>query len=161
MVAPEIVLVCPEDFSNKPTAVKVNVTNQVAAVRRQLIRLRRLDVIAARVPVGATLDLWRDQAQLEPRPADELKRTIRTVDARYVPQCLALCEMAKFCRHEERGSTAALGRQVREELGGLESVAEVIGLATGTRIPAEDQQEQAELLRLANRYRVAVLGGAA
>lgn len=161
MVAPEIVLVCPEDFTNRPTAVKVNVTNQVAAVRRQLTRLRQLDVITAQLPVGATLDLWRDQAQLDPRPAAELVRTIRTVDARYVPQCLAMCEMAKFCRHEERGSTAALGRQVREELGGLESVTEVIGLATGVRVPAEDQQEQAELLQLANRYRMAALGGAA
>jgi len=69
--------------------------------------------------------------------------------------------MAKFCRGEERGSTAALGRQVCEELGGLESVAEVIGLATGARMPADDQAEQAELLRLAHRYRAAVLGGAA
>jgi hypothetical protein len=89
------VLVCPKDFTNRPTAAKVNITNQLAAVRRQLTRMRRLDDIVAQLSTGATLDLWRDEAQLDPRPADELVRTVRTVDARYVPQCLSTCEMAK------------------------------------------------------------------
>ncbi|MFI7306993.1 hypothetical protein ACIBM8_27625 [Micromonospora aurantiaca] len=161
LVAPEVVLVCPKDFSNRPTAVKVNITNHLNAVRRQLSRMQGLDAIVAMMPTGATLDRWRDRNRLDPRPAEELKRTLRTVDARYVPQCLSTCEMAKFCRSEERGSTAALGRQVREELGGLESVSEVVGLATGARVPADDQAEQARLLRLAHSYRIAFLGGAA
>ncbi|GIJ64654.1 hypothetical protein [Virgisporangium aurantiacum] len=161
LVSPEIVLVCPQDFSNKPTAVKVDITNHLNAVRRQLSRMKGLDSIVAMMPAGATLDRWRDQDRLDPRPAEELKRTLRTVEAHYIPQCLSTCEMAKFCRREERGSTAALGRQVREDLGGLELVSEVIGLATGARMHADDQAEQARLLRLAHSYRAAFLGGAA
>ncbi|GAA2391982.1 hypothetical protein [Dactylosporangium salmoneum] len=161
IVASEVVLVCPQDFSNRPVAVKIDVTNHVNAVRRQLKRMQRLDSIVAMMPADATLDRWSDPRQLDPRPAEELKSTLRTIEAHYVPQCLGACEMAKFCRSEERGSTAALGRQVREELCGLESVAEVVGLATGTRIPAEDQAEHARLLQLAYSYRTAFLGGAA
>ncbi|MEV4813313.1 hypothetical protein [Micromonospora avicenniae] len=161
LVSSHAILVCPKDFTNRPVAVKIDVTNQVAAVRRQLTRMRGLDSIVAQVPRGATLDRWRDQDQLDLRPAAELKRTLREVQAHYVPQCLSACELAKFCRNDERGSTAALGRQVREELGGLESVTEVVGLAMGTRHPAEDQVEQAQMLQLANSYRVSALGNAA
>lgn len=161
LVSSEIVLVCPMDFTNHPTAVKVDVTNQLAAVRRQLARMERLETIADLLPPGATLDRWRDAAQLDPRPAAELMRTLRSVEARYAPQCLDSCEMAKFCRSDSRGSTVALGRQVREELGGLQSVNEVIGLATGRWLPTDDQAEQARLLQLALSYRNAFLGGVA
>ncbi|MFD1364414.1 hypothetical protein [Actinoplanes sichuanensis] len=162
LVAPEVVLVCPKDFTNRPTAVKVNITNHLAAVRRQLSRMRDLHTIVDTMPAGLTLEVWADPEQrLNPRPAADLKATLRTVEARYVPQCLNACEMAKFCRNEERGSTAAMGRQVREELGGLDTISEVVGLATGTRQPAPDQVEQARLLQLAYRYRTELLGGAA
>ncbi|MDG4760319.1 hypothetical protein [Micromonospora sp. WMMD710] len=161
MVSSHAVLVCPKDFTNRPVAVKIDVTNQVAAVRRQLTRMRRLDSIVADVSRGATLDRWRDQDQLDLRPAAELIRALREVQAHYVPQCFRVCELAKFCRNDERGSTAALGRQVRGELGGLESVAEAVGLAMGVRRPAADQVEQAQMLQLANSYRAAALGGAA
>jgi hypothetical protein len=161
LVASVAVLVCPKDFTNQPTAVKMNVTNHLAAVRRQLSRMHSLDEIVACLPTGMTLDLWRDpDRRLDPRPAHELTTALRCIDAHYVPQCLSICELAKFCRREEHGKTAVLGRQTQEELGGLESLAEVIGLATGTA-PVGDQAEQARLLEQAYRYRSRWLDGAA
>jgi hypothetical protein len=38
------------DFTNHPTAVKVDLTNQLAAVRRQLARMERLETIADLLP---------------------------------------------------------------------------------------------------------------
>jgi hypothetical protein len=65
--------------------------------------------------------------------------------------------MAYFCRDEARGDTAALGRAVRDELGGIDSVRAVLGLAEGSLTPAQDQAEAAELLRLAARLRAECL----
>ncbi|MFI5960457.1 hypothetical protein [Cryptosporangium sp. NPDC051539] len=161
MVSPRVVLVCPENFSNRPTAVLIDVTNHVAAVRRMLARMDRLESILDSLPPAVTLDPWRDAARLDPRPASELTRVLRMIDARYGPECLDSCELAKFCRREERGSTVVLGRHVRDDLGGLCSVEEVVGLAGGTRAASPDQLEQAVLLRQAQAYRDASLGGAA
>jgi hypothetical protein len=61
--------------------------------------------------------------------------------------------MAYFCRAEAResGSTDVLGRGARDELGGVESISTVLGLADGTRLPSDDQAEIAAQLRLAHR----------
>ena len=64
--------------------------------------------------------------------------------------------MCFFCRDEARGCTAALGRDAREDLGGVEQVATVLRLARGSqqcRPPGSDLAEAAELLRAAARLR--------
>jgi hypothetical protein len=73
------------------------------------------------------------------------------IEARYAPGCLAACEMAFFCRNEATGCTAALGLSVREELGGVETVAEALGLADGTLVAGDDQAEAAAMLRTTAR----------
>ena len=63
-----------------------------------------------------------------------------------------------FCRHEAAGTTAALGRPVRDALGGVETVSEALELASGRRRPADQQAEAAALLRSAARLRAEILG---
>jgi hypothetical protein len=65
--------------------------------------------------------------------------------------------MSVYCRHEAAGSTAALGRQVREALGGIESVAQALDLASGAASPSPEQEEAAALLRSAWRLREALV----
>jgi hypothetical protein len=65
--------------------------------------------------------------------------------------------MAFFCRDESAGSTSALGRSIRDDLGGVESVSTVLGLARGTLTPGAGQEEIAGLLRLAHRLRTECL----
>ncbi|MDI5943867.1 cobalt-precorrin-5B (C(1))-methyltransferase, partial [Micromonospora sp. DH15] len=60
---------------------------------------------------------------------------------------LAGCELAYFWRHESRAVTAALGRPVREALGGVATVAVVLALAAGCVPGAPGQAEAAGLLR--------------
>ncbi len=55
-----------------------------------------------------------------------------------------------------QGYTAALGRDAREELGGVEHVETVLRLARGARVPG-DLAEAAELLRTAARLRTDAL----
>jgi hypothetical protein len=160
-VADQVILVCPENFSNQPVAAQLDVRKQLTVLRRQLARLERIDALIDLLPRSLTFDLRPDEFGVPHRPLRELTDAVRTVDARYVPQCLASCEMCFFCRDEARGSTAALGREVRDELGAVDSVAAALGLADGTLTPADDQAEAAALLRAAARLRREYLGGAA
>jgi hypothetical protein len=160
-VADQVILVCPENFSNQPVAAQLDVRKQLTVLRRQLARLERIDALVDLLPASLTFDLRLDEFGVPHRPLRELTDAVRTVDARYVPDCLASCEMCFFCRDEARGSTAALGREVRDELGAVESVAVALGLADGVLTPADDQAEAATLLRAAARLRGEYLGGAA
>ncbi|NUT38933.1 MAG: hypothetical protein HOV86_03010 [Thermoactinospora sp.] len=137
-VSHEVVLVCPANFANRPTATLVDVRKQLGVLRRQLSRLTRA---ADLVPDGVSFD-----------PGNEhLERDIARIGARYAPECMAACELAFFCRHEAHGSTDRLGRAVRDEVGGIAGIEAVLALADGGD-PA-GHQEIAELLRFAKAVR--------
>ncbi len=140
-VAHDVVLVCPKNFANRPTAVLVDVRKQLTILKRQLARLARIDSLVAELPPGLNFDLYLDGAGVPQRPALEVAGALHAVEARYAPECLDTGEMAYFCRHEARDDTASLGRSVRDELGGIESVTSVLGLAEGALAPAPDQDE--------------------
>ncbi|GIJ06820.1 hypothetical protein ACFFMR_07630 [Micromonospora andamanensis] len=152
LVSHEVLLVCPRDFSNEPVAHLLDVRRQLLVVRRQLDRMDRLDTLLADVPADFTADPAADPAAL----ADSLAR----VPARYAPDCLASCELAYFCRHEARGQTGTLGRPVREALGGIADVGEVLALAGGEPATDPERAEAAALLRTAARLRADALATA-
>jgi hypothetical protein len=149
LVDHEVVLVCPENFAMRPAAVRIDVRKQLATLRRQLSRLASVGEIIDALPAGLTFDLNR--------PASELTAALGQVTPRYAPECLSTCELSMFCRHEAAGTTGALGRPVREALGGIESVGEVLALATGSQEPTPDLQEAAAVLRNALRLRTEAL----
>jgi hypothetical protein len=150
MVSHEVVLVCPADFGFHPTAVVLDVRKQLSTLRRQLSRLASVTDLIDALPAGLTFDL-----ALEP---GELVTALTHIEARYAPECLSACELSVYCRDEAAGSTAALGRTVREALGGIDSVGEVLALAEGRHEPAEDQAEAAAMLQAALRLRSEALG---
>jgi hypothetical protein len=145
-----VVLVCPENFSLRPVAVVLDVRKQLSTLRRQLARLSSVTALAEALPDGLSFDLAL--------PPETLIAALSQVSARYAPECLSACELAVYCRHEAAGSTAALGRPVREALGGIDTVEEVLALASGAATPAPDQAEAAALIRAAARLRAEALG---
>jgi hypothetical protein len=148
-VSHNVVLVCPKDFSNQPTAALVDVRRQLIVLEHQLGRLTRVASLLDALPADLSLDLEL--------PATAVSEALAQVPARYAPDCLAACELSYFCREEARGCTAALGVSVREELGGVDTVAEALGLADGSLVPGDDQADAAALLRTAARaYRSAL-----
>jgi hypothetical protein len=161
IVSHDVVLVCPENFSNRPVATLIDVRKKLGVLERQLARLTRIDGILATLPPDLSFDLSLDADGEPTRSVGELVDGLRHIDPRYAPECLSTCEFAFFCRDEARGSTAALGKAVREDLGGLESVGTALGLAAGRLLPADDQAEVAAVLRFAARLRRECLGGAA
>ncbi|MEU9705355.1 hypothetical protein [Streptomyces sp. NPDC047981] len=137
-VAPHVLLVCPKDFSNLPTASVVDVRKQLAVTRRQLTRLTRIEDIAAALPEGVTFDV-------ESCSADELTVAVESVPHAYAPECLAACELAFHCRDRARdaGAVETLGRSVRGELGSLTTVGAVLAAARGEAGDAADPTVEA------------------
>jgi hypothetical protein len=159
-VADEAILVCPQDFSNRPVAASLDVRKQLTVLRRQLSRMARIDDLLDLLPPGLTFDLDPDLEGVPQRNPASLVQAIQEVEARYAPDCLSTCEMCFFCRDEARGCTSALGRDAREELGSLEHVSTVLHLARGAYPPPTDLAEAATLLRTAARIRAEGLGEA-
>ncbi|MFD1930324.1 hypothetical protein ACFSKW_02430 [Nonomuraea mangrovi] len=154
-VAHDVVLVCPENFANRPVATLVDVRRQLAVLKRQLARMTSIDRLLAELPDGVTFDLRPDDEGVPTRPAAELAEALHQVAARYAPDCLSTCDLCFFCRDEARrdGASDLLGRQVRDALGGVATVEEALELAEGRRDPAPGQEEIARLLRDAERLR--------
>ncbi|HET9169754.1 MAG TPA: hypothetical protein VFN97_09965 [Actinospica sp.] len=158
IVADDVLLICPTDFANKPSAHLLDVRRQIAAVERQLARLPRIGALIADLDQAVDFDLAVDPpaAKGEPgrehRSATELTKSLTMIEARYAPECVTNCEMAFHCRAEARaaGAADALGRSVRDSLGGIESLAAALDVADGGST-SEDQHEAARLLRAAAR----------
>ncbi|GAA2459410.1 hypothetical protein GCM10010388_58160 [Streptomyces mauvecolor] len=121
-----VLLVCPKDFSNLPTASVIDVRKQLSVTRRQLARLARIEDIADELPPGTTFDL-------DGQSGESLASAVEAVPAVYAPECLAACELAFHCRGRarEEGAVTALGRAMRGELGGLTTIGEVLSAARG------------------------------
>ncbi|MFJ6723362.1 hypothetical protein ACIQPQ_00440 [Streptomyces sp. NPDC091281] len=140
-----VLLVCPKDFSNQPTASAVDVRKQRAVTRRQLERLTRIEDIADTLPEGTCFS-----PELS---AERLTEAVEAVPATYAPECLAACELAFHCRARSRaaGAVTTLGRPARAELGGLATVEDVLAAARGEAGDPDDPAVAA--LRRAARLR--------
>ncbi|PZH02171.1 hypothetical protein C1I97_21695 [Streptomyces sp. NTH33] len=147
-----VLLVCPKDFSNLPTAFAVDVRKQRAVTARQLTRLTRIQDIADALPEGVCFS--------PELPPEELTAAVEAVPATYAPECLASCELAFHCRARSRarGAVTALGRSVRAELGGLSTVEDVLAAAHGEAGDPDDPAVAA--LRRAAALRAEALASA-
>jgi hypothetical protein len=144
-VSHEVVLVCTENFSLRPAAVILDVRKQLATLKRQLSRLASIADLIDALPPSVSFDVAL--------PVPDLLGSLARIEARYAPECLSTCELAVYCRHEATGTTAALGRPVREALGGVETIEAALDLAAGTVDPTPEQTEAAALLQAALRLR--------
>ncbi|UWE08297.1 hypothetical protein [Actinacidiphila bryophytorum] len=145
----DVLLVCPKDFSNLPTAEWVDVRKQLAVTRRQLARLTRIEEIASGLPEGTCFDPGA--------PREALTAAVDSVPAAYAPECLADCELAYHCRDRSRAadSVDALGRGLRSDLGALTTVGSVLAASAAPFAAGADPAVTA--LRRAARLRAEAL----
>lgn len=154
----ETILICPKDFSNQPTAARLDVRKQLTVLRRQLSRLARIDDLLALLPEDLTFYLDPDDSGIPRREPESLADAVSLIPARYAPECLSTCEMCYFCRAEASGNTARLGKTALEELGGIDSIPAVLDLASGNLRPSPDRVEAATVLRRVVALRTEVFG---
>lgn len=154
-VSDDVVLVCPQNYSNRPIAVIHNAKQQADAITLLLDRLSGVDRLIADLPAAVDFDLSEDETGAERRDPGELATALESVRARYLPTCRANCDLAGFCHHEaERtGSPSLLGPDVRDALPGITSIQAALTLINEETEPSPDQAEAAAHLRRAARLR--------
>lgn len=153
----ETILVAPKDFSSRPVAARLDVRRQLGVLHRQLERMASIDRLIDLYPGELTFDLDPDTEGRPQRPREELAQAVRQVPANYAPECLDACELCFLCRDEADGTTGALGKAVREDLGGIEDTGSVLALAQGG-LPTPERAEIAIQLMRAAQLRRQVLG---
>jgi hypothetical protein len=155
---PTVLLVCPKDFTNRPTAAAVDVRRELATTRRQLARMARVEELLDALPPGVAFDLRPDEDGVPTRPAEELAASVEAVPASYSPDCLSTCELGFHCRTRARCADAVeqLGRGVRGELGSIRTVAEALKAAEGE---SADDEAAARLAYAAALRAEALAGG--
>ncbi|MGW2540517.1 hypothetical protein ACWC5I_06500 [Kitasatospora sp. NPDC001574] len=126
-----VLLVCPKDFGNRPTAVPVDVRRELATTRRQLDRMTGIGRLLDALPPGADFDLSPDASGAPVRSTEELTGSVEAVPAAYSPDCLSTCELGFHCRARTRcdDRVEQLGRSVRGELGTIRTVTEALAVA--------------------------------
>ncbi|MGA5823831.1 hypothetical protein ACPC54_39010 [Kitasatospora sp. NPDC094028] len=151
-----VLLVCPKDFGNHPTAVAVDVRRELATTRRQLSRMTGIGRLLAELPAGTDFDLAADQDGVPARTSEQLTAAVETMPAAYSPDCLSTCELGFHCRARARcdDRVEQLGRGVRGELGSIRTVADALAAATG----ADRADDAAERLAYAAALRAEALG---
>jgi hypothetical protein len=85
-VSHEAILVCPENFSNRPVAISIDVRKQLTVLRRQLARIARIDDLLDLLSPGLTFDLEPDGNGIPQRKTADVSSAIRLVEARYAPR---------------------------------------------------------------------------
>jgi hypothetical protein len=156
-VSHKTILVAPRDFTSQPVAATLDVRKQLGVLDRQLVRMADIGRLLDGCPETVTFDLEPDEAGTPRRDPRDLARHVREIQANYAPECLSTCELCLSCRDEAGGTTGALGKSVRDDLGGIELNGQVLRLARGQR-PAPDRAEIAAALLRAGHLREQVLG---
>ncbi len=148
IVSTEIVLICPRNYSVRPTAEVVDVGRELRSLRRQLTRR---DAIDTRIDELDLSELERTPSGSEGAHATAL---VGSLPKRYVPDCISKCDLARVCRAEAQadGDPQLLGADVANLMAGLDSLAEAIDIAHGNDA-SEEQSEVAVILRRAQRAR--------
>ncbi len=152
VVSPEVVLICPRNYTIRPTAQVVNVERELRALRRQLARRSSIDELVAE------LDLQIDSGADPQAHGDAL---VASLPYRYSPACIGSCDMSRVCRTEavDAGSPCSLGDEAANLLASVLTIEKARELADGTAVGLGDDADVADALQRARYAQQMLLGG--
>lgn len=146
-----VILVAPRNFGRTPVAHRIPLRKKTMALERVLQAVPKTETLLADLPEGFTLDIDPGRATTETARRAALDEAVRALPKLYVPECLASCDMAKVCRKQtiEDDDPARLGRAARENLAGVDTLAQALRLAKGERPRVPELAAVAETLQTA------------
>lgn len=135
------ILVAPRNFGRTPVAHRVPLKKKSMSLERVLRSVPNTGEVLTALSGELTFDVDPngDLGAIEARAA--LTAAVGAVEARYVPECLQNCDMAKFCRFDSwsHDAPARLGRHARDNLAGVASLADALRLAEHGPAVGEEQ----------------------
>jgi hypothetical protein len=134
-----VILVAPRNFGRQPTAHRIPLKKKSMSLTRVLRAVPRTADVLKALPPDLTFDVDPNGELDDEALRAALTAAVGSVEARYVPECVQSCDMAKFCRHEawRNDDPARLGRDARDNLAGVHSLADALRLATEGPDPSE------------------------
>ena len=140
-----VILVAPRNFGRTPVAHRIPLKKKSMSLERVLRAVPKTADVLSDLPDDLTLDVNPDEELSEAEMRAALTRAVSSVTAFYVPECAQNCDMAKFCRQEAwtRDDPARLGRDARDNLAGVQSLADALRLAKHGC--ADDESELADV----------------
>jgi hypothetical protein len=148
-----VILVAPRNFGRFPTAHEVPLKKKALALQRVLGSVPRTSELVNRLPTDFTFDVNPKKTLDETTARRRLNGAVTQLPMLYVPECLASCDMARFCRHQALATKepAVLGRTARDALAGVPTLADALRLAAhGPRAGEEALKDVAEALGAAH-----------
>lgn len=127
-----VILVAPRNFGRTPVAHRIPLKKKSMALARVLRAVPRTGDVLKGLPHDLTFDIDPTGDLEDDAMRSALTAAVSSVSAFYVPECVQNCDMAKFCRSEAWGNDdpARLGREARDNLAGVHSLADSLRLAT-------------------------------
>lgn len=153
---PSVILVAPKNFGRAPTAHRVPLKKKMMALERVLRAIPSTGSVldGLKLPKGFTFDVDPGgTSKDDPATRTALDRAVRCLPMLYVPECIAGCDMAKYCRDQAiaEDDPSRLGRAARDSLPGVSRLHDALRLATeGTRAGEEHLEDIADTLRAAH-----------
>lgn len=126
-----VILVAPKNFGRAPVACRIPLRKKSLSLARVLQAVPRTADVLKTLPEDLTFDVDPDGNLDDAVLRAALTAAVRSVGALFVPECVQTCDMAKFCRQEAWRSDdpARLGRDARDNLAGVHSLADALRLA--------------------------------
>ena len=154
LLRPSVILVAPKNFGRTATAHRIPLKKKMMALERVLRAIPSTSAVLKDLALPSTFTLDVDPTGNEPAESTraELNRAVCSLPMLYVPECLAACDMAKFCRNQAvvDDDPSRLGRSARDSLAGVARLQDALRLARrGVGRGEEHLRDVAEALRSA------------
>lgn len=135
-----VVLVAPKNFGRTPTAHRVPLTKKARALQRVIGAVPEVGELLEYLPADLTFDIDPDERSSEDERRQRLDYVVRQLPMLYVPDCLASCDMARYCRQRaiDDDDPSRLGRDARDSLAGVHSLATALRIARGSATPDDE-----------------------
>lgn len=126
-----VILVAPKNFGRTATAHVIPLKTKAASIARVLARAGSPEDLSAAIPEGFTFDVDPHESLDADKRAERMRAALNQFPCRFVPECMASCDLAMFCRDEaiRTDSPARLGRQARDLVGDIPTITQALDLA--------------------------------
>lgn len=144
-----VILVAPRNFGRQPVAHRVPLKKKTMSLTRVLTSVPDTESVLEALPGDFSFDVDPERELDEGALRSALVAAMGQVEALYVPDCVQNCDMAKFCRSEAWAADdpARLGRDARDNLAGVQTLADALRLAEdGPRADESELDHVAEAL---------------
>lgn len=148
-----VILVAPRNFGRQPVAHRVPLKKKSLSLSRVLSAVPKTAEVLAGLPADLTFDVDPSGTMDDAALRAALMAAVQQVGALFVPDCVTTCDMAAFCRAEAwaKDDPARLGRDARDSLAGVHTLADALRLAeNGPSTGEEELADVAEALGAAH-----------